>query len=116
MRIEGSASSHHTNHIETVPKHIIDEVVSHFIWDKIGTLTGIGHFAAGVLGNLLTFQQLGGGDEFLIPNRISRPTATWDINPKTNQFESCIVLGNGKKLFGQEILDFYQGLKFVKFL
>jgi hypothetical protein len=71
MRVEGSASSHHTNHIETVPKHVIDEVVSHFIWDKIGTLTGIGHFAAGVLGNLLTFQQLGGGDEFLIPNRIS---------------------------------------------
>ncbi|HSX13854.1 MAG TPA: hypothetical protein VLE96_05485 [Chlamydiales bacterium] len=113
MRIQGSSNHVHTEHTETVSKHILDEIVSHVVWDKIGSFSGIGHFAAGVLGNLLTFQKLGGGDEFLIPRAISKPMASWDINPSTKQFESCIILANGRKLFGREILDFYQGLQHV---
>lgn len=116
MRVQGSTAQVHTNHVETVAKHIVEEIISHAIWDKIGSVSGIGHFSAGLLGNLLTFQRLEGGDQYLIPQRISRPTATWDINPKTHQFESCIILANGRKLFGREIIDFYQELKFIRFV
>lgn len=88
MKIQGS-TNHVENHtFETVAKHIIDEIVSHAIWDKIGTLTGIGHKAVSFLGSLLFFQKLEGGDEYLIPKSVSEPIATWDIKSAINRFSS----------------------------
>lgn len=116
MRVQGSSNQTQTHYVQTVANHIIEEIVSHTIWDKVGSICGIGHFAVSLLGNLLTFQNLEGGDQFLIPRSIPRPTATWDINPRTNRCENCIILENGKKLFGQEIINFYQGLKFIRFV
>ncbi len=96
-------------------EHVAHEIVNHVIWEKIGHFTGIG-MAAGFLGAIFTFQNLGEPDVVYISKAASRPIAVYDMNPATNRFEQCVILANGKKLFGQEILEFYQTLQFVRFL
>lgn len=96
-------------------EHVAHEIVNHIIWEKIGHFSGIG-LAAGFLGALLTFQELGEKDVFYIPKATPRPMAVFDINPLTQKFEQCVILADGRKLFGNEILDFYKKLQWIQFL
>ncbi len=96
-------------------EHAIEEIMNHTIWETVGHFTGIGK-AATFLGALLFFPELGEKDIVYIPKAPSKPMASYDINPATKKLEQCVILENGKKLFGKEIIDFYKSLMFVQFL
>lgn len=97
-------------------QEVVNEILQHAIWHQIGHLVGLGNVAAGVLGGLLSFQSLGERDVFLISRQISKPLLTYHINPQTKRMEPCLELANGKRLIGQEIIDFHRELQWVQFI
>ena len=98
-------------------QHAIQEILAHGIWHKTGHyVLQLSSFASGVLGGLLSSQSLGEKESFYIPQPISKPLVTKCVDPRTGKMEDCLVLPNGRKLVGQEILRFSQDLQAVQIL
>lgn len=96
-------------------QHALDEILTHAIWEKGGHyILGLGSFSCGLLGGIFTFQTLGEEDGYHIPQFVSKPTISQDINPNTGKFEDCLILPNGKKIYGQDILRFCQELQCIQ--
>jgi hypothetical protein len=91
---------------------VVENIVSHKIWGNTSNIRDIGPFALEKLGSLLEFKVSSG--EVAIPRPISPPDVKWLRNPLTNQDEVCIILANNKKLFGEDIIEFFLGLKYIK--
>lgn len=106
------AAGHTNEHLQEVA----NEILQHAIWHQIGHIIGLGSVAAGALGGLLSFQTLGEKDVFHIPRQISKPVLSYQFNPNTKMLEPCLDLPNGKRLVGQEIIDFHLGLRWVQFV
>jgi hypothetical protein len=95
-------------------QHVLHEIVEHAIWHHVGHVIHIGGFAIGVLGSLLSSQSLGEKDSIHIPASMSPPRIIRAFNPATNREEDCLVLENGTRIMGRDILRFYQDIQFAK--
>ena len=102
-------------HDHHLMQHAIEHIVDHAIWHSIGHYAlHVGSFASTALGCLLSFQVLGETEGFYVSPRMLPPAVGKCINPHTGKWDDCITLANGRRLVGQEILQFYQDLQSVQ--